>query len=92
MSDTKYTYGTEVFATKRNGSETPVIIRAQVGTENGKYIYMVDKGSKSTYKPAKAAVDYTTCKHCSAKCNVKDHGTWIGYYCPACGTGGSTSK
>lgn len=32
-----------------------------------------------------------TCE-CGAKRNVKDHGTWVGYYCPSCKNGGSVSK
>jgi len=32
-----------------------------------------------------------TCE-CGAKRHVKDHGSWIGFYCPTCEQGGSRSK
>ena len=33
----------------------------------------------------------TTCE-CGATRHVKDHGSWVGYYCPTCKQGGSVSK
>jgi hypothetical protein len=33
-----------------------------------------------------------TCEKCNGKLCSKDHGTWIGWYCPTCKTGGSIGK
>ncbi len=33
----------------------------------------------------------TTCE-CGATRKVKDHGNWVGYYCPTCKQGGSVQK
>ena len=90
-SDKRLTYGTDVDVAKRSGSVKTVVVRAHVGTVDGKYVYMVDSKTSHTYKAPKTSHDYTDCD-CGATRHVKDHGTWIGYYCPACGSGGSSTK
>jgi Zn finger protein HypA/HybF involved in hydrogenase expression len=36
-------------------------------------------------------LDYSKCG-CGGSYIEKDHGKWVGYFCPKCGSGGSRNK
>ena len=48
--------------------------------------------AKKGPKPPVADCIKTGVCTCSSQLKMRDHGTWVGYHCPACKTGGSFTK